>query len=304
MLKALGKRPEDRYATAAAFAEDLRRWLSGIPTVAGNASHLKRIGMWMRRRPAVAFAAGMTAAFVIVSLLEAGQAVHVNRLEAMNARAETATARAEARAAEQVARADRRELDLINLSRYRAPIRLGGWFETAWNASCALAAGRPDEDGRFQGQFAALLDGLDIRLSKAFEKDADMLAFDPTGKRLLMGRRDRDARGHPVTRLAMGDLADQQEPTEKSFKSLGVVGFISDGTALFVECDAADSSILRLRNAITGDEKRILKSPLNGASRFIAMASLAMVLAPEVSSGRSVNGPQKKWPRSQKRPTI
>ena len=258
VLKALEKPQEDRYATAGAFAEDLRRWLAGIPTEAGGAGLLERTVMWARRRPAAAFAAGMTAAFAVVSLLGAGQVVRV--------------ARAEARIAEQEVEARKRELDLLAIPRMRAPIRSAGWAEKSWDKTRELAGGRPDADGRFQAEFAALLDGLDVRLAKPFEKDADMLAFDPKGKRLLMGWGDRDARGSPVTRLIMGDLAGQQAPTEKSFKNLGVVGFGREGTALFLEQDAADLSILRLRDAITGAEKRILKSPRNGMSKVNAIA--------------------------------
>ena len=160
-------------------------------------------------------------------------------------------------------------MNSITISRLLAPIRTGGWSEQAWTKTRELAAGRPDEDRRFQGQFAALLEGLDTRPFKKFEKDANMLAFDPTGNRLLMGQFDRAAR---VTHLVMGDLAGQQGPTEKRFKGFGVVGFSPDGTPLFLELDAGEPSILRLRDAITGDEKRILKSPRTGASRVIAHA--------------------------------
>ena len=53
----------DRYPTAAAFADDIRPGLAGFPTRAGNASVLERLAMWARRKPAAAFAAGMTVAF-------------------------------------------------------------------------------------------------------------------------------------------------------------------------------------------------------------------------------------------------
>jgi serine/threonine protein kinase/WD40 repeat protein len=285
-LMALEKAPNDRYPTALALADDLRRWLEVRPTAAGEAPirrtstpflgwfriRLRRLGFWSRRRPAAAFAAGMTVAFAVVSLLEAGQAVRVNRAEASAAHAEAAAARAEARAAVQEVQAKKRELDLIAIPRMRAPIRYAGWAETAWTKTRELASGRPDADSRFQGEFAALLEGLDVRLTKAFQKDADKLAFDPEGKRLLMGRSVPDARGRPVTRLVMGDLSGQEGPSEKTFKGFGVVGFGTSGTALFLEIDSVDPSILRLRDAIIGDEKRILKSPRNGKSRVISIA--------------------------------
>ena len=270
VLKALEKPQEDRYATAAAFAEDLRRWLAGFPTEAGGAGLLERTVMWAARRPAAAFAAGMTAAFAIVSLLGAVRS-SASILEARRP-CRTAKARAEARAAERGCTGGSTRTGPDRRFEAPRPHPYRGLVREAWTKTRAPGGGRPDEDGRFQGQFAALLDGLDTRLAKAFQKDADMLAFDPEGKRLLMGRGGRDPRGRPVTRLVTGDLAGQRGPTEKSFKSFGVVGFGRDGTPLFLEIDAADPSILHLRDAITGDEKRIPRSPRDGASKVIAIA--------------------------------
>ena len=133
-----------------------------------------------------------------------------------------------------------------------------------------MAEGRPDQDGRFQGQFTTLLDGLDVRLAKAFDKDTDTLAFDPEGKRLLMGRTPQDPKEPVVTRLLMGDFAGQQGPIEMTFPNFGVVGF-HDRTPLFLGLDEADPSIIRVRDAITGGEKPVLKSPLKGPSKIMAL---------------------------------
>jgi len=269
VLKALEKPLAARYPTAAAFAGDLRRWLGGCPTIAGKASPPKRLVMWARRRPAAAFAAGMTAALAIVTLLGAGQAVRVSQAQAETARAQTAEALAIAGAAERDAQAKQRELNLITVSRLRAPIRTAGWSNVAWLKTRELAAGRTDADGRLQGQFAALLDGLDLHPYRSYKQAADILAFDHHGERLLMGRRKRDARGRTATRLVMGDLAGQQRLTEKSFASNGVVGF-RGSAAMVLERDVSDASLLRLRDAITGNEKLLLKSARNGASSVIA----------------------------------
>src|SRR5262249_29676453 len=48
-LKALEKRPEDRYTSAEELAHDLRRWLGGKPTKAGKASPVTRLAMLARR---------------------------------------------------------------------------------------------------------------------------------------------------------------------------------------------------------------------------------------------------------------
>lgn len=130
-------------------------------------------------------------------------------------------------------------------------------------------ADRPDKDGLFQGECTTLLDGLDVRLAKSFEKDANIQAFDPKGKRLLMGRPRRGPDGGIVTRVVTGYLEGQQGPTEMTFPTFGVVGF-RDGEPLFVGLDGANPSTIRVRDAITGGEKSLLKSPLNGPSMTIA----------------------------------
>jgi tetratricopeptide (TPR) repeat protein/tRNA A-37 threonylcarbamoyl transferase component Bud32 len=53
-LKALSKEPNGRYATAAAFAEDLRAFLSGRPVRARPIGVAGRLGRWCRRKPATA----------------------------------------------------------------------------------------------------------------------------------------------------------------------------------------------------------------------------------------------------------
>jgi eukaryotic-like serine/threonine-protein kinase len=52
-LKALAKRPEQRYATAAALADDLERFLAGQPVMARRTSLPLRALRWSRRRPAL-----------------------------------------------------------------------------------------------------------------------------------------------------------------------------------------------------------------------------------------------------------
>lgn len=47
--KALARDPADRYASAREFADDLRRFLDGLPTVARPPHALERLGKWARR---------------------------------------------------------------------------------------------------------------------------------------------------------------------------------------------------------------------------------------------------------------
>src|SRR5207248_10392749 len=53
-LKSLHKDPGKRYASAAALADDLRRWRANEPIAARPAGKVERLIKWVRRRPAVA----------------------------------------------------------------------------------------------------------------------------------------------------------------------------------------------------------------------------------------------------------
>ncbi|MEL6617060.1 MAG: tetratricopeptide repeat protein, partial [Bacteroidota bacterium] len=92
-LTALAKEPERRYATAAAFAADLRRYLSDLPVEARPPAAGYRIRKFIaRHRGAVGVGA------MAVVLLVAGSAFYTARVAAERDRAETALAEADATA--------------------------------------------------------------------------------------------------------------------------------------------------------------------------------------------------------------
>jgi WD40 repeat protein len=68
-LTCLHKQPERRYASAAALADDLERWLRGDLIVARPATSMERLIRWTRRRPAVAALVAVSMAAAIALLV-------------------------------------------------------------------------------------------------------------------------------------------------------------------------------------------------------------------------------------------
>jgi serine/threonine protein kinase len=65
-LKAIAKRPEDRYDSCAELVEDLRRWRAGEPIAARPIGPAERLGRWARRNPWIA---GLAAAAAMLMLI-------------------------------------------------------------------------------------------------------------------------------------------------------------------------------------------------------------------------------------------
>ena len=72
-LKCLEKNPKRRYATAAALADDLERYLSGQPILGRHASRFERFRRWCRRNPmktaTASLVAGMLVMIATISIL-------------------------------------------------------------------------------------------------------------------------------------------------------------------------------------------------------------------------------------------
>src|SRR5262249_31951067 len=67
-LKCLRKEPNKRYPSAAALAEDLRRFQAGEPITARPVGRLERLWRWCRRKPALAVAGAVVTVAVVFSL--------------------------------------------------------------------------------------------------------------------------------------------------------------------------------------------------------------------------------------------
>jgi tetratricopeptide (TPR) repeat protein/tRNA A-37 threonylcarbamoyl transferase component Bud32 len=93
-LKCLRKEPRQRYGSAEALAEDLERWLTGVPILARRTRLGERLAKWAKRRPAFAAMVGITS-LALLALL-AGAVWHNARLSAALQEREWEGQRAEA----------------------------------------------------------------------------------------------------------------------------------------------------------------------------------------------------------------
>jgi serine/threonine-protein kinase len=76
-LKALATRPQDRYPTARALADDVEQWLADEPVSALREGPIMQLGRWMRKHRALVGSIG--AAIVVVAAVASVAAVSIER---------------------------------------------------------------------------------------------------------------------------------------------------------------------------------------------------------------------------------
>ncbi|HEY1377145.1 MAG TPA: protein kinase [Gemmataceae bacterium] len=196
-LKAMEKEPGRRYATAAAFAADVRRYLAGEPVLARPMGPAGRAWRWCRRHPGVA---GLAAALAVV--LVAGTTVSAVLADKWRQSAVAATSNegianqkaADAAASEDVAKAEARS---ARRRTYDAQLLLAA---KAWDANDLgrtndlLDRQTPDktagEDLRgFEWYYLYNQTRQELRAIAA-PAVVQSLAFSPDGRRLAGGGMD------------------------------------------------------------------------------------------------------------------
>src|SRR5262249_14219024 len=68
VLKALAKEPAERYATAQALADDLRRFLEDRPILARRPTRVQRLRKWARRHKPLVWSLGASAALLLAAV--------------------------------------------------------------------------------------------------------------------------------------------------------------------------------------------------------------------------------------------
>jgi WD40 repeat protein len=116
-LKALAREQSRRYSTAEALADDLRRWLDGIPIQARPVGPFHKAIKWARRRPAVA----ALAALALVAVTAAAGGVWWHTVQLQQALSETDQARLQAESLRATSQQQRERAESLV---YAADVRL------------------------------------------------------------------------------------------------------------------------------------------------------------------------------------
>jgi tRNA A-37 threonylcarbamoyl transferase component Bud32 len=188
-LKCLRKEAARRYESAAALADDLRRFLEGRPVVARPVGRWERAAKWVRRNPALAgAAAAVVLALLLGTAFSTGFAIDASR-QAAKARENEADAVAKGKELAAANDALTRTADDLETTLARSllrPLGLQGGdkpvIEAEWDALWELAANRHrgrlgyafvEEASRAPAASRQLRDRAALALSAAVGLDAE-----------------------------------------------------------------------------------------------------------------------------------
>jgi serine/threonine protein kinase/WD40 repeat protein len=242
-VKALDKKPDQRYQSAHELADDLRRWIDRRPISLWRRKPGYRLRLWAHRQPVLAATIGLLtcSALGVFGLITA-----VSRAREARATAEAKTTKVELAAAVEREQIQRREVILQNLARLRLKAHVQGWSADAWDLVRQAAAIR--RDPALQSEVVATLKDVDAQTLKEFrEFGAKSLAFDREGRRLLIGGVSDAGDSQKKQGAKLWDDATQQLD-DLQVAGPGPVGFRADGTPVQLLIEEGDPPALVLMN--------------------------------------------------------
>jgi hypothetical protein len=200
-LKCLQKEPKKRYPSAAALAEDLRRFQAGEPIVARPVSGTERALKWARRHPAAATADALGALVLVLGLGGGSVARLWQRAEGARGKAEAAEqdateardrlAEALNREGEQKRQAERAREQFRQLSYLRnLDLAHRAWQEANVGRALQLLADCPPDLRRWEWHYVARLCHADLGTLRGHTSGVNSVAFSPDGQRLASASDD------------------------------------------------------------------------------------------------------------------
>ncbi len=202
--KASDRDPVHRYASAAALAADLQRFIDDEPIQARRQTQLERSVRWARHHPGIAVLGGvLTAVLVLATVASLLAAAHFNRLRwnERDARQEAESSQKAADESRQRAENSEQEAQrhlyrsLVGEARALRQARSYRFRETSWRLlHQALLLETPEKDvGQLRQEAVACMGdyvGLAPTIWQDFEADIHLVALQPHGVQLALGLSD------------------------------------------------------------------------------------------------------------------
>jgi serine/threonine protein kinase len=265
IAKASARDPEGRYATAAALAEDLRRFVEDRPIRARRVSAAERLARWCRRNPVIATltaAVGLSLLCGIIASSYFAWQANTRYREAL------ASARAARQSAREAEKARRELLERVYISDMQKVQE--HWGKITFGIEDILDANRPDRTGGidlrgFEWYLWKRQLSTSHRVLKGHEAGLHDVAYTPDGRHLATTGFDGTVR---IWDVATGDPVRILRPGPSFCTS---VAFSPDGTYLAAvqgrgNYEAKDSGVVILWEWGADREVRRLEGQTGGAT--------------------------------------